>query len=235
MASRTLRFSSRSVTRRGARKRVARTGAAPKPITLPDFDFIVAITYYDAGWDVDWADVIRVTGRGSEVKTEVIYSGPLYSDDYRKAMERAEKLGVPVYDDIALVFEKVEAFKWAKRFLDLTRERRCPLCGRRLRTYRVRREYRKTEPPIVADPADDLLPYDVDEHRAATCFHCNVRYEWIYWTEDRGAVLNWKFVMCIGDRCFSYAKTGMTNSENVFNQYLTLLRELARIGLVRFE
>jgi hypothetical protein len=209
--------------------------AVPRePIVLPSFDIIVVLSWYDVGWDMDWARVMRVRGVDARVEVETLYDGPFHAKHFDVAVERAKELNVPVYTWTGRVFEEVEAFRWAREFIDRMREKRCPLCGRRLKTYRVRVRRRYTEPPALPDYADDLRGYDVSEVREATCFHCNVKYTWWYWEDDWGAVLNWRFRVCVDGRCIEYTKTGPTNEENTFMQYVELLRGLAELGVVRF-
>ena len=192
-------------------------------IRVPRFDGYVYACGYDPGSDMDLCEMYRLRISNDGVDLELV---DRFSYDMLKNIVR--NLDKPVVD----VKELREVLEPLRNFIKAIDERRCPLCGKKMKVV-IRRKRRRNEAYFLKSLYPDMKPYDEYTGYWYTCSSCGTRYKVEFSEIDGGAALRWKYEVEKNGKKAVYAKRGyFGNDINIFIPYLEFLKQLFDLGLV---
>ena len=128
---------------------------------------------------------------------------------------------------------RCEVFSKLEEIIKLIDQKRCPICGRKMKVVRKRRYRRKSvSGRFLKACGYDASDYDVKEEFFFTCFKCDVKCERTFETWDGKTVLNWSYKITKNGKTANYTHYGYFNEEKYLHMNLRFLRELFEMGLV---
>ena len=194
-------------------------------VKVEPFRGYVAYSYYDLGSDLDCEDLWYV-----EITKDKVEFKRLIWDEVNLTDEEIAK----AYDNYRVIHEKV--FNKVDELIDRIRDKRCPLCNRKMKVIAKRRARKPYHGyALLKRYYPDINSYDEKSDYTFTCFKCGVKCSVHYDTWDGGAVLNWSYVIEKDGKSAGYSKTGYYNNERHFLMYKHFIEDLHQMGLLEVE